>query len=109
MHSKRFFTAVLMITSAMVCSAADAPAAYKQCVNCHGPDGHGKTAYATKTPVPDFRSASVQDLSDTELYDTIARGTRHRNYPHAFMLRGMKDQDVRELVQFVRSVGSQAK
>jgi len=92
-----------------MCSAADAPAAYKQCVNCHGPDGHGKTAYATKTQTPDLHSAAVQGLNDSDLYDTIARGNKHRNYPHAYLLRGMKDQDIRALVEYIRTMGPQAK
>ncbi len=109
MRTLRLFAAVLLISSALMCSAAEAPAAYKQCVNCHGPDGYGRTAYATKTRVPDFHSAAIQDQSDTDLYDSIARGNKHHNYPHAFLLRGMKDQDIRELVQYIRSMGAQAK
>ena len=93
-----------------MCSAGDTPVLYtKQCANCHGTDGRGHTAYATKTPVPDLHSAAVQDLSDTDLYDTIARGNKHRNYPHAYLLRGMKDQEIRDLVAYIRTMKSPAK
>jgi len=94
----------------MLCSAAETPALYtKQCANCHGADGRGKTAYAMKTPVPDLHSAAVQDMSDTDLYDTIARGNKHRNYPHAYLLRGMKDQDIRDLVAYIRTMNQAGK
>jgi len=110
MHARHFFAGVLVISSAVMCSAADVPALYtKQCANCHGLDGRGKTAYAIKIPVPDMHSAAVQDLSDTDLYDTIARGSKHRNYPHAYLLRGMKDQDIRDLVAFIRTMKPTAK
>jgi cytochrome c553 len=105
MLGKRTFIAVILASCAVVCSATDAPILYtKQCANCHGNDGRGRTVYATKTPVPDLHSAAVQDLSDPDLFDTIARGNKHRNYPHAFLLRGMKDQDIRDLVAFIRTM-----
>ncbi len=110
MRVKFYLAGVLLISSAVVSWAAETPVLFaKQCANCHGNDGRGRTVYATKTPVPDLHSAAVQDLTDTDLYDTIARGTKHHNYPHAFLLRGMKDQDIRELLQFIRTMGPQAK
>lgn len=106
MRATRIFAVLLLIGSAAICPADEAPAVYKkQCANCHGNDGHGKTVYATKTPVPDLHSAVVQNLSDPDLFDTIARGNKHRNYPHAYLLRGMKDQDIRDLVSFIRTMG----
>jgi mono/diheme cytochrome c family protein len=109
MHARCFLAAVILLGSAM-CIAADAPALYtKQCANCHGVDGRGKTAYAMKTPVPDLHSAAVQDQTDTDLFDTIARGNKHRNYPHAYLLRGMKDQDIREMVAYIRTMKAPAK
>jgi len=88
--------------------ATDVPASYNsQCASCHGDDGRGKTK--TNFKVPDLHSKTVQDLSDEELYETIARGAKHREYPHAFLYRGMKEKDIRELVKFIRTFGSATK
>jgi mono/diheme cytochrome c family protein len=94
------------------CSLAygEAPAAYSaQCASCHGADGRGKTNGAFKDQVPDLHSKKVQDLSDDELYDTIARGTKHRVYPHAYLYRGLKQIDIRDLVKYIRTLGTEAK
>ncbi len=96
---------VLSLASAF---ALDPPATYNsQCASCHGDDGRGKTK--TNFKVPDLHSKAVQDLSDDDLYETIARGAKHRDYPHAFLYRGMKEKDIRELVKYIRTFGSAAK
>ncbi len=88
--------------------ATDAPASYtSQCASCHGDDGRGKAK--TNFKAPDLHSKAVQDLSDDELYETIARGAKHHDYPHAFLYRGMKEKDIRELVKYIRTIGSAAK
>jgi mono/diheme cytochrome c family protein len=110
MRFKVILAFVSLFGSGVLCPAAEAPALYtKQCANCHGNDGRGKTAYATKTTVPDLHSAAIQDMSDTDLYETIARGNKHRNYPHAYLLRGMKDQDIRDMVAYIRTMRPTAK
>jgi mono/diheme cytochrome c family protein len=74
------------------------------CAKCHGRDGAGKTAIAAKLHIPDLGSRVVQSLTDTEIYDSIARGTRHKQYPHAYEFRGMSQADINSLVGYIRGL-----
>jgi mono/diheme cytochrome c family protein len=73
-----------------------------KCSTCHGKDGMGKTAFAQKARIPDLASAEVQSLTDTEIHESIARGTKHKAYPHAFALRGMSESEINSLVKRIR-------
>ena len=75
-----------------------------RCSRCHANDGSGKTAAGKKLEVPDLRSSRVQRLSDVELFEMIAHGKEHRNYPHVFSDLGLSDQQIRRLVQHVRTL-----
>jgi len=76
-----------------------------KCAACHGKDGRGKTSFAQKAQIPDLASAEVQSMSDPDLYESIARGTKHKAYPHAFALRGMSSSEIEALVRRVREFG----
>jgi len=53
----------------------DAAATFKtKCAACHGADGSGETAAGRSLKVRDLRSAEVQNQSDAQLYDLIAKG-----------------------------------
>jgi mono/diheme cytochrome c family protein len=101
---------VVVLVLFAVAWAAEVPAAYtQQCANCHGADGRGKTASAAKMAMPNLRSPQVQQMSDSDLYETIARGSKHRAYPHAYLYRGMKEKEISELVQYIRTFSSTTK
>lgn len=74
-----------------------------QCAVCHGKDGSGSPA-GKKLGVLDLRSHEVQSLSDQELFDSIAYGTRHKNYPHGFARRGITNEQITSLVQYLRTL-----
>ena len=100
---------VLLLGGSLLANASDAPPVYtNQCVSCNGADGHGKTS-GQKLEIPDLHSKKVQDLSDDDLYETIARGAKHRAYPHPYLYRGVKERDIRELVKFIRTMSPPAK
>lgn len=89
-------------------ASEEAPAAFSvYCVNCHGEDGHGNSKAALKSAIPDLHSQTVQELSDSEMYDTIALGKKHREYPHAFLRRGLNEKEIHELVKYIRSMAPQ--
>jgi mono/diheme cytochrome c family protein len=98
--------AVSLVILVGTTSGRDAPAAYtKICVSCHGADGSGHTAAALKMKVADLRSKNIQQMSDEDLYSTIAHGTNHKSYPHAFLHTGLTEAQVRELVKYIRTLG----
>ncbi len=76
-----------------------------KCAFCHGKDGAGKTAFAQKAHIPNLASQEVQSMSDKDIFESIARGTHHKEYPHAFAMRGMPDSDIELLVKRVRQFG----
>ena len=83
--------------------AQDSEALYSQkCANCHAKDGSGHTGVASKLDVPDLRSKRIVEMSDTEIYNSIAHGTQHKEYPHAFLHIGMTEQQIQGLVKYVR-------
>jgi mono/diheme cytochrome c family protein len=77
-----------------------AAATYKtNCVSCHGADGRG-SAVGKSLHAADFHSAQVQQQSDAQLTDVIAKG--RGNMP-AFGTRLSKDQ-IDDLVKHIRNL-----
>lgn len=81
----------------------------KNCASCHGKDGAGRTAAATRMKIPDLRSKEVQQLSDKQIFDTIAYGTGHKQYPHAFADKGMTGVLISDLVAYLRDLAKPPK
>jgi mono/diheme cytochrome c family protein len=78
---------------------------YKErCAVCHGDDGAGKTPAQQKMHVPDLRSKQVRAMSDAELYETIAKGTQHKEYQHAFLYTGLTEAEIYDLVKYIRAM-----
>jgi mono/diheme cytochrome c family protein len=98
--------AALALALATLASAQDEAAVlFKvRCSKCHAIDGSGKTAAGKRLEVPDLRSPNMQRLSDAELFEIIAHGKHHRNYPHVFSDLGLSDQQVKSLVKHLRSL-----
>jgi len=88
--------------------AQDSEALYsKKCANCHAKDGSGHTAVTTKLTVPDLRSKRIKDMSDVDLYNSIANGTPHKEYPHAFLHTGLTEEQIQGLVKYIRALSQQ--
>ena len=73
------------------------------CARCHGSDGRAKTPAAKKMPVANLRTKDVQDMSDEEMFDTIAYGKKHKEYPHAFLYHGLTEDDIHAIVRYIRT------
>jgi hypothetical protein len=41
-------------------------------------------------------------MSDSDIYDSIAHGTQHKEYPHAFLHIGMAEEQIQGLVKHIR-------
>jgi mono/diheme cytochrome c family protein len=86
-------------------AAAQAENLYKDhCSSCHAIDGSGATNAGRKMGLADLRSAKVQRLTDNELFQTIANGTKHKQYPHAFLKRGLTQEQITEVVAYLRKL-----
>ncbi|HKM79901.1 MAG TPA: cytochrome c [Candidatus Acidoferrum sp.] len=83
--------------------AQDSGALYTQkCANCHAKDGSGHTGVTSKLDIPDLRSKRIVEMSDTDIYNSIAHGTQHKEYPHAFLHIGMTEEQIQGLVKYIR-------
>jgi mono/diheme cytochrome c family protein len=101
-RSLTIFALLLALTCAAV--AQGPPAGYKRnCMSCHGVDGKAGTPAGQKMKVPPFSSDAVQALTDDQLFDTIANGTTHKQYPHAFGRKGVSGPEIREIIRFIRA------
>jgi mono/diheme cytochrome c family protein len=99
--------AVLALSGSCVL-AQDSEALYtKKCANCHAKDGSGHTAVASKMAVTDLRSKQIKDMSDTDIYNSIAHGTQHKEYPHAFLHTGLTEEQIQGLVKYIRTLSQQ--
>jgi mono/diheme cytochrome c family protein len=93
----------LMLIVPTLSPADEAMNLYREkCANCHGADGAGKTDAARKMGSTDLRSKQVQTLTDEQLYKTIAEGEQHKNYPHAYLYKGISEQQIKGLVTLIR-------
>lgn len=99
-------TLAAVVLSATVSLAADtASALFKdKCSSCHGIDGSSKTAAGKKIGAADLHSKAVIEMSDQEMFETIGRGVKHKNYPHSFLYTGLNEQQVRNLVTYIRQL-----
>jgi len=81
----------------------------EKCASCHAADGSGHTAAAAKMKVSDLRSKRVQQMSDEDLYAATAEGKGHESYPHAFLHKGLVEQQIHDLIKYIRTFGNNQK
>ena len=96
---------VAMGFAALPAPAQESEALFNQkCANCHAKDGSGRTGTAGKIAVPDLRSKRIKDMNDADMTDSIANGTKHYAYPHAFLHVGMTNEQIAGLVKYIRTL-----
>ncbi len=96
---------LFVLVAAPMQAEDEAAAQFKaSCANCHNINGDGQTAAGQKMKMPDLRSPAIQGLSDEQLFQTIAYGAQHKQYPHAFLKKGMTEAKVHQLVGHIRSL-----
>lgn len=102
--------AVFLMVPALAKAADDGESTYKaQCMKCHGTNGDGNGHAQMKIKPADLRSDAVQQLSDEELYKTIAYGVGHKEYAHAFAGRGLSAKQIADVVIYIRTFAKTAK
>ena len=74
-----------------------------KCAACHGADGKGSAA-GKKMGAPEFSSAAVQKMSDTEIADFIENGGPQKKASHAFANKGVSGADASKLAAYVKTL-----
>jgi mono/diheme cytochrome c family protein len=92
----------LMLSGGRALAQDSEPLFTEKCAKCHAKDGSGHTNVTSKLAVPDLRSKRIVEMSDSDMYDSIAHGTQHKEYPHAFLHIGMSEEQVQGLVKYIR-------
>ena len=109
---RRAFVAVVMFCAAVSqLSAAKDPKDLfgEKCASCHAADGSGHTAATAKMRIPDLRSKRIKQMSDDELYAATAEGKSHEEYPHGFLHLGLTEDQIRDLIRYIRTFGDSRK
>jgi cytochrome c6 len=102
--------ATVLVTSVLLtasfASAQNAETLYKsKCAACHGPDGTGSTTMGKKLAARDFHSPEVTKMTDAELFDITKKG---KNKMPAYDKK-LTDDQIKDLIKYVRSLGKEAK
>jgi len=74
----------------------------RYCASCHGASGNPLPAGRKIVHPADLRSLKVKNKTDEELFNGIAYGFGHKEYPHAFINRGLTRAQISALVVYVR-------
>jgi mono/diheme cytochrome c family protein len=87
----------LLLSSAV---AQDGSKLYQgKCIGCHAADGSG-SAIGKKLGAHDFHSPEIQQMSDAQLSEAIAKG---KNKMPAYE-KSLKPDDIKGLVAYIRSL-----
>lgn len=99
------FVASLAAAFLMAADKEDGPALYKvRCAGCHGPDGTANTPMGKSLKVRDLHLPEVQNKTDAELADWIAKGKRPMP-----PFESLGAEKIRALVAYVRELGGKKK
>jgi mono/diheme cytochrome c family protein len=107
---KLFKLATVLVSSvlltASLAAAQNTEALYKsKCTACHGPDGAGATTMGKKLGAKDFHAPEVSKQSDAELFDITKKG---KNKMPAYDKK-LTDDQIKDLIKYVRTLGKEAK
>ena len=71
-----------------------------RCAMCHGPDASGNTpmAKALGATIPDYRSKTVQDMTDADIKKQIVDG-KGKMPPQS----GLSDDDIANVIAYIRT------
>ncbi len=97
--------AISLLAPAVIFGAEKGEDIYKsKCVACHGQMGNAKTPLGEKQKLRPLGSPEVQKLTDAELTAMIADGGPAKKGGHAFRTKGLKDDQIKALVTYIRTL-----
>lgn len=95
-----------MLVPATFSFAQDAAALYKsKCAVCHGADGAGDTTMGKKLGAKSFHSPEVSKMTDAELFEVTKNG---KNKMPSYDKK-LTDDQIKELITYIRSLGKETK
>jgi mono/diheme cytochrome c family protein len=98
-------TVFVAVQPARAQTSAGADIFKAKCVLCHGADGRGDTPLGKQLQAANLRSKDVQKRTNAELHKAVHDGSANMP-PFAEQL---SDQEIDQVVKYVRTLGSQAK
>lgn len=110
MRGKIGVLGLVLLFSVPAWAGDDVESTYKTyCVSCHGTKGDGDGHAQMKVKPTAFRSPTVQNSTDEELYKAIGYGVGHKEYAHGFAERGLSTKQIVDLVAYVRKLSGPSK
>jgi len=95
-------TGVLLFVTSGACGQVDG-LYQSQCAGCHAPDG-APTPSGIALGAIDLKSFFIQNMTNDELFNSIALADSHKGYAHAFARRGLTDKQIYDLVDSIRQM-----
>ncbi len=92
------------ITASPESIAAGKALYYRNCANCHGLDGGGSPGNDLTPPAPSLIGKLKHGSTDGEIFETIRKGVAPAFDMAAFGQQGLKEQDIWNLVNYVRTL-----
>ncbi len=77
---------------------------YRNCANCHGIDGGGSPGNDLTPPAPSLLGKLKHGSTDGEIFETIRKGVGPAFDMAAFGQQGLKDQDIWNVVNYVKTL-----
>ncbi|MGK2856393.1 MAG: c-type cytochrome [Thermoanaerobaculia bacterium] len=74
-----------------------------KCASCHGADASGNTTIGKKNNVADFRTSTVQNMTDAELSSMIANGKTGGLSATAHKSKALTPNQLEDVLAYVRS------
>ncbi len=100
------FATFIFASSLLSIAQTDVAALYKsKCQGCHGADGTGSTPMGKKLAARDFHDPEVKKQSDEELFEITKKG---KGKMPAYDKK-LTDQQMKDLVKYVRQFGAPSK
>jgi mono/diheme cytochrome c family protein len=98
-------TLLILVLGASAAAQSEGEQLYaKNCIQCHSFDGSGHSNFGKRVTIPDLRSPQIQSKTHEDLFASIGKGVGHKEYPHAFLGRGMTVPKINDLISYIRTL-----
>lgn len=106
MRARSAFLVIALISAVFLSYRAGAQTSavfQAHCTGCHTVSGT-PTSAGQRLGAPNLKSKVIRNRTNEELFQGIAFGNGHKEYPHAFARRGLTDKQIYELIAYIREM-----